>query len=222
MKINFIYHVPFEGAGEISTYFKKSDSITETRMWEFINFDYDADLYVIMGGPLSVNDIGIYPWLIDELGFMKKQIDKGKKILGICLGAQLIAKALGAEVYQNHKKEIGWFPVQFTFKQKHIFPSEAIVFHWHSETFNLPSGSTSLGSSKACGNQGFIYKDNVIGLQFHLEMNKKAVLSLIKNCGSEIAPDEYIQSAEEMKKELHFQKNGNKNILTALLDYLTE
>ena len=161
------------------------------------------DFLLIMGGPMSVNDEAQFPWLVDEKKFVAQAVNAGKTIVGVCLGAQLIASVLGSRVYRNSEKEIGWFPVRLTqeglrsrsFKG---FPSEFTAFHWHGETFDIPAGAVRLAESGACANQAFEYDGRVVGLQFHLETDEASAGKLIENCGGEIKPAPFIQGAGEM------------------------
>lgn len=183
------------------------------------------DILVVMGGPMGVHDVAEHPWLVAEKALIKSAIDAGKYVLGVCLGAQLIADILGAKVYPNPVKEIGWMPV--------AIPDSALgqpvlaglnnamtVFHWHGDTFELPTGATHLMASSHCRNQAFIYERKVLGLQFHLEMTEQGVHALITHCGHELVESAAIHNAEKLQA-------GTKNIpacktaLFNLLDNLT-
>jgi GMP synthase-like glutamine amidotransferase len=147
---------------------------------------------------MSVNDEQMFPWLVHEKRFIGDVIARGKPVLGICLGAQMIANVLGSKVYPNPEKEIGWFPIQSTpttgphnvFR----FSDQCMVFHWHGETFDLPQGATRLAKSAACRNQAFQFGANVIGLQFHLETTPASARELVANCRDELVPAKYVQS----------------------------
>jgi len=154
-----------------------------------------------MGGPMSVNDEDQFPWLAAEKRFMRAAIQAGKPVLGVCLGAQLIASAAGARVFANPQKEIGWFPVQGidSGSQAHFhFPPSATVFHWHGETFDLPAGAVRLARSEVCPNQAVQLGRSVIGLQFHLETTPASARDLVANCRAELIPGEYVQSEEQI------------------------
>ena len=131
-----------------------------------------SDLAVILGGPIGANDEADYPFIADELKLAESRIGSGKPILGICLGAQLIARAMGAKVYPNKEKEICWSPLSLSAEGlnsplKHL--SEAFVLHWHGDTFDLPEGSALLASTQATKNQAFQIGKHVLALQFHPE-----------------------------------------------------
>ena len=162
----------------------------------------DLDLLIIMGGPMSVNDEADHPWLAAEKQFIRSAIENDKAVIGICLGAQLIAGAMGAAVYPNREKEIGWFPIVSTqpdnAEELFTFPQELLVFHWHGETFDLPDGATRLARSAACENQAFQLSSRVIGMQFHLETTPGAARDIVHHCRDELRPSRYVQSEAEI------------------------
>lgn len=177
-----------------------------------------------MGGPMNIYEHGKYPWLANEKRFLKQAIDTGKIILGICLGAQLLADVLGGKVYPNKWKEIGWFPVWKTSGAKCCsafkrFPSLLHAFHWHGDTFELPPGAVLLASSGACENQAFAFRERVLGLQFHLETTRTGAEQLITHCGDEIEQGPYSQNGEQMLAgEERFEKIND--VMTTVLDDL--
>lgn len=211
MKIHYFQHVNFESLVLIENWAKdRGYKLSATRFYEDYTIpsvnDYDA--LVIMGGPMSVYDTGIYPWLAEEKKHIEKAIKLGKHVLGVCLGAQLIADVLGAKISNAQAKEIGWFPIAWSdaaMGNKIISGLNPAmnVFHWHGEQFEIPKSAIHLASSKACANQAFLYNEKVLGLQFHLEMNEAAIDKIIENCGDEIAvPSPTIQSAETIKEKI--------------------
>ena len=152
---------------------------------------------------MGVYDEHDYPWLVREKKFLKQVMDSGTRILGVCLGAQLIADVLGARIYPNDHKEIGWFPIEGV----RAVPSSLIekllsnageVFHWHGDTFDLPTGATHLAKSRACTNQAFSVGDQILAVQFHLETTRNAAQALIDHCRHEIVDAPYIQPAREI------------------------
>jgi GMP synthase-like glutamine amidotransferase len=137
-----------------------------------------ADALIFMGGSMSVNDD--LPFIHREIQYIRAATELGKPVLGVCLGAQLIAKALGARVYRNAQKEVGWAPVTFTNSANGDrlftgFTGSEVIFHWHGETFDLPPGAELLAYSKACRNQAFRCGELTYGLQFHLEVTPDTI-----------------------------------------------
>jgi GMP synthase (glutamine-hydrolysing) len=206
MRIHYFQHVPFEGLGNIEEWIKmKGYSLSSTRFYENSALPKlgDIDRLIVMGGPMGAYDENIYPWLAAEKRFIGQAINKGIKVLGVCLGAQLIAAALGAKVYPNAHKEIGWFPISLTEdgKTSALFrglPAEILVFHWHGDTFDLPHGTKHLAETTACKNQAFSYKNHVLALQFHLDVKKNIIDEWVQNGTYEMIKAPYIQTAEQM------------------------
>jgi len=161
------------------------------------------DWLIVMGGSMGVHDELQHPWLVREKVFIKAAIESGKTVLGICLGAQLIADVLGAAVYRNTHVEIGWFPVELSEDGASSFigdvlPKTLDAFHWHGDTFDVPSGATLLGSSQACRNQGFVVDNRVVAFQFHLEINLESAQGFIQNCRDELDGSRYVQTEIQM------------------------
>lgn len=177
--------------------------ITFSRMYGRIpaSFPHDAEFLVIMGGPMGVNDEDRFPWLPDEKRYIREAVRDGKNILGVCLGAQLIASALGSRVYPNPVKEIGWYPVFAVSNNSHPgirFPESIDVFHWHGDTFDLPDGAIHLAQSETCVNQAFQVGETVLGLQFHPEATPQSVSELVAHCRDELIPSATIASEEDI------------------------
>lgn len=143
-------------------------------------------------------------------------------MLGICLGSQLIASALGSRIYPAAEKEIGWFPVfaKPAVPGTFTFPASAEVFHWHGETFDLPVDAIHLASSAACRNQAFQIGSRVIGLQFHLETTPESADAIIKNCANELLPQRYIQSEAVLRGVPTANYVGVNALMTTILKYL--
>ena len=217
MRIHCLQHVPFEGPALISEWIEeKGFELTFTRLYQSDPFPPVADLQwlVVMGGPMGVHDEREYPWLKEEKKYLQAAIQKGKTVIGICLGAQLIAGVLGSRVYKNKYKEIGWFPLYWTdHKNNHpAFKSladETLALHWHGETFDLPLGAKHIAYSEACPQQGFVYGDNVIALQCHLEMTPDSARAIATHCAEELTPDTFIQSRQAiLGNQLGFKQAG--------------
>ncbi|NOX24825.1 MAG: type 1 glutamine amidotransferase [Deltaproteobacteria bacterium] len=227
MKIHYLQHVPFEDLGSIAAWADaKKAKITHTRLFrdERLPACADFDWLIVMGGPMNIHEENRYPWLKREKEFIGKAIKLGKTVLGICLGAQLIADVLGAEVYANGEKEIGWFPIKPAHDLqdrllKIILGPELEAMHWHGDTFSIPDQAVRLASSEVCKNQGFIYKNRVIALQFHLETTAASLKRLISNCQNELTQAPHIQNAAEMQADAGRFRRIN-SVMSRLLDHL--
>jgi GMP synthase (glutamine-hydrolysing) len=206
MRIHFLQHVPHEGIGTMEEWIRqKKYSLSYTRL--FANDPLpdinEIDWLLVMGGAMSVNDGDTIPWLKKEKQYVKLAIDAGKTVLGFCLGSQMIANVLGARVYKNPCKEIGWFDLDLTgegFASRAFsrFPRRLKVLQWHGETFDLPQGCTLVATSPYCKNQAFVFNERVIGMQFHLEVTREDVQSWTVNAANELTKENYIQSPDEM------------------------
>lgn len=202
MRAHFLQHVPFEGLGSIKPWLETNGyDLTQTRFFDATDLPdpNGIDFLVVMGGPMSVNDEDAFPWLVQEKQFVRGIIESGAPVLGICLGAQIIASAMGATVFPNPEKEIGWFPIEAIAHNDDAIlklPPSATVFHWHGETFDLPQGAIQLAKSNGCQNQAFQLGKSVIGLQFHLETTPESAREIITHCRGELVPSNYIQTAE--------------------------
>ena len=165
-----------------------------------------------------------FAWLSTEKKFIRQAIDAGKIVLGICLGSQLVSAALGAKVYANNEKEIGWFDIELTLNaQAGIFygiGSTLRVFHWHGDTFDLPENAVLLASSAATKNQAYIYKDRVLALQFHLEQTADTLHEMIETGRKELKKGKYIQPEKELLNSQLL--DSNKKILFEVLNRLAE
>jgi GMP synthase-like glutamine amidotransferase len=177
MKVQIIQHVDYEKPGHIARWLERSGVTPEVTNVSQEAPGYaakDLDALVIMGGPMGVYDEDDYGWLAGEKQYVRDVLAGDAKVLGICLGAQILAEALGAEVYKGHRTEIGWGEVGMTpAGEKHALlkhvPVSPVVLHWHGDTFNLPDGAVRIFSNEHYPNQGFIWKDRVLALQFHME-----------------------------------------------------
>jgi GMP synthase-like glutamine amidotransferase len=225
MKVRVFQHAPFEGLGSIAAWLEERGAgIGVTRF-----FDGDrvpsldgVDLLIAMGGPMSVNDEAELPWLVQEKQAVREAIARGTPVLGVCLGAQLVASALGTRVFRNREKEIGWFPVQGVDAGAAFrFPPEPLVFHWHGETFDLPPGAVRIAESPACANQAFQIGRRVIGLQFHVEMTPAGARAIVAECAADLTPDRFVQTAADILAAPPERYEAANALMTSVLDYLT-
>jgi GMP synthase-like glutamine amidotransferase len=224
MSVLIIKHVEIEGPGLMKDCLKE-----ESIPHQVINLASgiklpkldDFSAIVILGGPMNVYEEDRYPFLREEDLFIKEAIQRGKVVLGICLGAQLIAKALGAKVTQAPVKEIGWYDVSLTRagSQDPLFsrlPKTFPVFQWHEDTFELPSAGQLVATSNAIPHQAFRYGENAYGLQFHLEVTKEMIHEWVRTY-----EDEFDESqaplvpklkilCETEKKVGGYQKRGTR------------
>jgi GMP synthase-like glutamine amidotransferase len=221
MRIHHLQHVPFEGIGSMEPYFiNQGHKLSSTHLYrnEPLPQLHDFDWLIVMGGPMGVRDELQYPWMRQEKSFIKSSMESGKIVLGICLGAQLIADVLGAKVYKNRYREIGWFPLHVTEQAdttvfQGLFPQGIEVFHWHGDTFDIPESGVLVASSEACQNQGFIVENRIVGLQFHLETTPGSAKALVENCRNELDGSEFVQDEKELlldeSRFLHINKVMN-------------
>jgi GMP synthase (glutamine-hydrolysing) len=228
MKIHYLQNVPFEGLGSIADWAqKRGHQLSSTQMYNNTALPSigDFDMLIVMGGSMGACDEKDYPWLKNEKELILSAIKADKFVLGICLGAQLIANVLGARVYRNPEKEIGWWEVHLNDKaQKNTifegFPPSFTPFQWHGDTFDMPMEAEHLIGSQACVNQAFIYNKKTLALQFHFETTPQSLQEIMANCGNEIQPANFIQSREDILANQHHMAI-NHQLLEKLLDQLT-
>jgi len=176
-----------------------------------------------MGGTASLYDVKNKGWLNAESKFVNKAVLANKKILGICLGAQILARVLGAEVYKNQKKEIGWFDINFSeygISVMPFLPKRMETFHWHGDTFDLPKGAKRIASSEITPNQGFIYKNNILALQFHMELDHDSLKKITRALKNELRdPEKNIQTAEQILNRKDSIESNNA-LMFKILDFM--
>lgn len=229
MRFHLLQHVSFEGPAAIASWIsEKNHTLTTTKFFQddLLPDQDDFDYLIVMGGPMGVEDVEQYPWLVEERRFIQQSIAAGKYILGICLGAQLIARASGARVISNRHREIGWFAITIEESRlpvvlQDVFPAGVEVFHWHGDTFDIPDGARHFAASEACENQGFILDDRVIGLQFHIETTPDSAALLVQNCSEELDGSTYVQSATEIMSDSTRFGEVNR-VLFRMMDALTQ
>lgn len=227
MRIHVIRHVPFEGPELIAEWaavhkheLTESFALTE----EYPRFD-EVELVVVMGGPMAADDHVASPWLAAEKRYLNRAVSQGVAILGVCLGAQILAEVAGGRICRNKQLEAGWFPVAATPEARtdpifSAFPDRLVVGHWHGDTFDLPSDARPMLSSKATPNQAFsLAGGRLVGLQCHLEWTPQALAKLVQECGDELARGgRYVTSPEVMLGEAQERIPACRDALFAVLD----
>lgn len=224
MKVAALFHASFETLGAIEDWIHSRNHLLN----RFPLFHSpvvpdagDFDMLVMMGGPMSVNEEAIYPWLVAEKELIRQCAVLGKPVLGICLGAQLIASAFGKSVYPGAYREIGWFPVAWTDQARRFgFPAETgTFFHWHGDTFDLPDGSVHLASSEATPNQAFLYNGHIVALQFHPEVKPENISAMVNILDDELVSAPFVADAETILSGLDHLPSNNQHMFK-ILDYL--
>jgi GMP synthase-like glutamine amidotransferase len=231
VRIHIVKHVPFEGPARIAEWAgERGHVMTESlALLEAHPKPEDFDMLVVMGGPMAADNHAEHPWLEAEKRFVAEAVEADRVVLGVCLGAQVIAAALGAKVRRNPEKEIGWFPVARTPAGAadpvfSVFPQELVVGQWHGDTFEVPSGAVLTASSAACANQAFTLRGGrVVGLQFHLEWDGTTLAALLEACGNELAEQgTHVAAASEIADGAAEYLPGCARALRELLDAMTE
>lgn len=226
MRLHYLKHVPFENLATIADWAEDlGHAVSATELFSDQKPPdlSELDFLVVMGGPMGVHDTDEYKWLTMEKRFIEAALKAEKPILGICLGAQLIADVLGAKVQRNRHREIGWYPLTKVdgadgCAAGALFPERFFAFHWHGDTFDLPSGSVHLARSEGCENQAFFLPPYTIGLQFHLESNRASIDKLIRNCGDEMTPGDYVQDEAAIHNAWGRIASSNK-LMRDILDF---
>lgn len=225
MRIQSIEHVPFEGPAGIANWAaKRGHELARTRIWagDPLPDPHEYDLLAVMGGPMSVHDELEFPWLAQEKECLKQAVARGRSVLGVCLGAQMLSQILGGQVGSNNQREIGWHPVRQTpwGAANPAFagiPKEFTAFHWHGETFSVPRGASLLAESDACAQQAFAVGAKLVGLQFHFETTAQSMEQLIEHGAADLVEGQFVQTPEEMRAGLKHLE-GLDAMLTRLLD----
>lgn len=229
MKIHYLQHAPAEDIGNMRPLLlQHGHTLSATHLYDpshgLPSVD-EFDWLIIMGGAMSIYEEDTYPWLRAEKRLIKQAIQANKIILGICLGSQLVADALGAKIKRNPQLEIGWFEIRHSPEAKQtplaeIMPTSIELFHWHGDTFEIPDGAIRIAESNACKNQGFIMGNRIVALQFHLEATPSLVNQMLQTGANELVDNStYIQSAEKIRANSEgFVKS--KTMMASLLDFL--
>jgi GMP synthase-like glutamine amidotransferase len=229
MRIVYLRHVPFEGLAGIGTWAEgRGHEVRAVRMFagEVPPEPDGFDWLIVMGGPMDIHDDSAYPWLEGERRFIRRAIDAGRLVLGVCLGAQFVADALGARVFHNPSgPEIGWFDIRPTPEAAGSVtfagvPDRATVFHWHGDTFDLPAGAVRLAESDVTEIQAFEACDGrVLAMQFHPEATPASVLELSRAEADELAPAgrPHVQSAGELLSGAALHQGKQQELLADIL-----
>jgi GMP synthase-like glutamine amidotransferase len=223
MNIHCLQHVPFESPGAIATWaLARGHEFTVTRLFdgEPLPAASAFDALVVMGGPMSVHDEGEHPWLRGEKHLVLAALESDRRVLGVCLGAQVIAHVAGSRVHRNRFQEIGWFPVEATGDgvAKFGLPPSFPAFHWHGDTFQLPSGAVHLARTDACEQQMFTLGERVLGIQFHLEVGRDDIAAMIAHAGQDLPEGPYVQAADDMMSAAAASVEPSHRLLEAVLD----
>ncbi|GAC1706498.1 MAG: hypothetical protein NVS9B7_15890 [Flavisolibacter sp.] len=194
--------------------------VSATKIWESVWFPElkEFDGLIIMGGPMNVYDEVLYPWLQMEKQLILASIKANKSVLGICLGAQLIANVLGSKIFKIQHKELGWFPIEIKDSLNQWLHSQIQspmeVFHWHSDSFDLPQGAINHAGSKACDHQLFTTSGRVVGIQFHLEVLPETLSLMLLGENAPWKKEQYVQTIAEI---LHHPKEKKYQLSHFLL-----
>jgi GMP synthase-like glutamine amidotransferase len=224
MRIAIFQHVPFEGPALVGRWAEQRGHSVGVTRWDLGEAGPavdDVDLLAIMGGPMSVGETVEHPWLLDEKRCLGEIIGAGRPIVGICLGAQLLAEALGGKVFPNAEKEIGWFPCRRESDAGSTcllddLPETFPAFHWHGDTFTLPAGAVRLASSEATANQAFQSGDRLLGLQFHWDYTAESIESMLEHCSGELDAGPFMQTPQAIRSHVDRLSTTGKLMFAAL------
>ena len=215
MRVHWLQHADFEDLGCIAPWLADAGhTASGTRLYaRETPPDVSAfDALIVMGGPMNIYEYAQYPWLRGEKALIRAAVDAGKRVLGICLGAQLLADVLGGPVTRNADSEIGWFPLNLSpaGRASPLFadlPETFTGFHWHGDTYALPPGAACLATSEACAQQAFAIGTQVLGLQFHLEVTRTNAEEWFRH--EQPRPARYVQTPEHILAQREgFEENN--------------
>jgi len=225
MKILIVTHASFEKPGSIESWAKRHDyAVQEVKPYagEKLPAINDYDMLIVMGGPQSPVEMHESPYLADEIEFVRQALRQNKRILGVCLGAQLIAEALGARTERSPNKEIGMYPVSLLMAAATdpvfgSFPASFDVMHWHSDMPGIADGMEILAKSEGCPRQVYRYGDKVYGFQCHFELTRELVDEMLKHCEGDLKVGKYVMTPDQLRSLDYKQINAQ---MDKVLDYL--
>jgi len=216
MRVHWLQHADFEDLGCIAPWLAANGhSVSGTRLYAGETPPDSAafDALIVMGGPMNIYEYERYPWLRQEKRLIRSAVDAGKRVLGVCLGAQLLADVLGGPVTRNADSEIGWFLLNLTAagRESALFadlPQDFTGFHWHGDTYALPPGAECLATSAACAQQAFALGSQVLGLQFHLEVTRANAEEWFRHEQPQAA--RYVQTPDQILAQHHSFEENNR------------
>ncbi len=229
LRIACVQHVSYEGPGAIEDWaHERRHRMTVFRQDKGHRLPVTGqfDWLILMGGPMGLRDRERFPWMAEELALIREAVGAGKTVVGICLGAQLLADVLGGTVARSDEKEIGWFPVELTAEARDTpglsgLPDTITPFHWHSDAFTLPPGAVRLASSPGCPQQAFVYGSSVLGMQFHLEVTPAIIDALLEHSGADAgAGGRFVQDPETIRQGIAAHLPEAHGLLAKALDSL--
>lgn len=227
MRIHCLQNDPLVDPGFIADWAsEKNHLLSVTQVFAHEPFPELAsfDLLIILGGSMGAYEEERHPWLVAEKTFIRQAIERNSFVLGICLGIQLMAEALGGKAYRHAQKEIGWWPVQLAETAGNepllrglpdVFP----IFQWHGDTFDLPPGAIPLAGSAACANQAFRYGERALGIQFHPESTETGIHLWVEHFAKDLQPGGYIQAAADMVDQYARLAQGKQVMYTLLNNF---
>lgn len=226
MRIHWLQHAEHEDLGCLApTLARRGEAVSLSRLWDGDELPAVSafDALIVMGGPMNIYEHAAHPWLVGEKALIRAAIDAGKPVLGICLGSQLIADVLGGPVTRNAHSEVGWFEVTLNREGRAHplfadWPETFAAFHWHGDTFAMPPGAQHLMSSEACANQGFVWGERVVGLQFHLEVTAADARVWLQH--EQPAPARYVQTPEHILGDVERFALNNRLMMQLLQRWL--
>ena len=217
MRLLFLQHDPLDGPGALLEWANIRDYSLEICLVSsgepFPSLD-SFDLLVTLGGPMGAYEEEANPWIAEEKQYLREVVAAGKKIVGLCLGCQLLAAALGGEAFRHTCKEFGWQPIEITKEGKEWLSVEVEsffrAFQWHGDTYSLPPGAIQLARSEAAEQQAFLIGKQVLGLQFHLEWTEQMMRDALADPGVAPPASPFVQTPEEILAEISLCTSGKK------------